>query len=120
MSLTSYNRFVAYMYVPTRCDVPARADGTNWNPSESAFSPANVASGGALGQLWHTSLDGGYIFAEILHVPGLAFASGVQDAVFVATNLNHVYALNAVTGVCTKILLSTYVCSLVLVKSAKL
>ena len=74
--------------------------GTNWNPSETSFTTANVAaSGGTLGQLWRTSLDGGYIFAEILYVPGLAFASGTQDAVFVATNLNHVYALNAGTGV---------------------
>ena len=72
--------------------------GTNWNPSETAFTTANVASGGALGERWHTSLDGGLIFAEILYVPGLAFASGTQDAVFVATNLNHVYALNAGTG----------------------
>ena len=79
-----------------------RADSynTNANLAESALTPANIGDGPNLfGLLFRTPLDGGVIYSGVLHMANLPFANGgVQDGVFVATNLNNVFAVNALSG----------------------
>lgn len=80
-----------------------RADlyNTNSNLNEELLTPANVATGGAFGQLWRTQLNGA-IFTQPLFVPQLSMnlngAAQVHDATFVGTVQNIVYALDANTG----------------------
>jgi hypothetical protein len=69
---------------------------TGWNPSETALTPATVASG-KFGLLAQTTVDD-QVDAQPLFVAGLSIAGGTHDVVYVATESNSVYAIDAHTG----------------------
>jgi outer membrane protein assembly factor BamB len=67
---------------------------TGWNPNETILTPATVPG---LQLLTSVSLDE-QIDAQPLLVPGLAIAGGTHDVLYVATENDTVYALDAATG----------------------
>jgi hypothetical protein len=73
---------------------------TGWNQQETVMTPANVASS-AFGLLHHTPLDD-QIDAQPLVVPGVNITAGKHqgkhDVVYVATEGNTVYAIDAESG----------------------
>jgi hypothetical protein len=70
---------------------------TGWNPNETVLTPANVA-GSSFGVLATATFDGN-VDAQPLIVQGLTIAGqGLHDVVFVATENNSIYALDAYTG----------------------
>src|SRR5581483_6289822 len=70
------------------------AAGTGVNAAETGLTPANVNTA-SFGQRFVASVDG-QVYAQPLVVPGLSFgALGTHDAVFVATEHDSVYALDA-------------------------
>ena len=78
--------------------------GTNANTNEVLLTPANVApggtfpGGGTFGQKWRTTTDGGACYAQVLYLPSVTIGGAAQPTVFIATNNNGVFALNADTG----------------------
>jgi outer membrane protein assembly factor BamB len=75
---------------------------TGWNPAETALTPATVASAG-FGLLAQVKLDE-QVDAQPLYMPGETIAGGVHNVVYVATENNTVYAIDADAGT---VLLST-------------
>jgi len=76
---------------------------TGWNPNETALTPAAV-SGGSFKALQFVTLDD-QVDAQPLLVPSQTIAGqGLHDVVYVATENNSVYALDAASGA---VLLST-------------
>jgi hypothetical protein len=69
---------------------------TGWNSSESTLTPANVNSA-SFGPLFTVKLDD-QVDAEPLVVPGLNIAGGTHDVVYVVTENNTVYAIDANAG----------------------
>jgi len=69
---------------------------TGWNSSESTLTPANVNSS-SFGPLFSVKLDD-QVDAQPLVVPGVNIAGGVHDVVYVATENNTVYAIDADAG----------------------
>jgi hypothetical protein len=74
---------------------------TGWNPSESVLTPANV-NNASFGLLQSVVLDD-QVDAQPLAVPGVAITAGqyqgsTHDVVYVATEGNTVYAIDAHTG----------------------
>ena len=70
---------------------------TGVDPTESALTPATVASGN-FGQLLNLPVDG-HVYAQPLYVPNLAIpGQGTHNVVFVATEYDSVYAFDADTG----------------------
>jgi len=66
---------------------------TGLNPKETVLTPANV-NATKFGKLFTYNLDG-YVFGQPLYVANLSFASGAHNAVYVATENDSVYALDA-------------------------
>jgi hypothetical protein len=69
---------------------------TGWNQSETALTPATVA-GGQFGLLAQTTVDD-QVDAQPLFMAGLSIAGGTHDVVYVATESNSVYAIDAHSG----------------------
>ena len=69
---------------------------TGANTSETILTPANVNSN-AFGKLFTDNLDG-QVYAQPLYVQNLNIAGGTHNVVFVCTENNSVYALDADTG----------------------
>ena len=69
---------------------------TGWNQTETVLTPANVASGN-FGLLTQVALDE-QVDGQPLFVSGLSIAGGTHDTVFVATENNSIYAIDANTG----------------------
>ncbi len=69
---------------------------TGWNSQETVLSPQTV-SWTSFGLLTAVGLDD-QVDAQPLLVPNLFIAGGMHDAVYVATESNSVYALDASTG----------------------
>jgi hypothetical protein len=74
---------------------------TGWNQSETVLTPANVGSS-SFGLLHHVPLDD-QVDAQPLLVPGVTITSGSHqgkhDVVYVATEGNTVYAIDAESGI---------------------
>jgi hypothetical protein len=66
------------------------------NTQETVLTPSNVNST-SFGKIFTTSVDGN-VYAQPLFVPGLTIAGGVHNVVFVATEHDSVYALDAASG----------------------
>ena len=66
---------------------------TGQNLQETQLTPANVGTA-TFGKFYSYPVDG-YVFAEPLYVPGLNIAGGIHNVVFVATEHDMVYALDA-------------------------
>ncbi len=66
---------------------------TGLNPNETVLTPANV-NATKFGKLFTYNLDG-YVFGQPLYVANLTFASGVHNVIYVATENDTVYALDA-------------------------
>lgn len=69
---------------------------TGWNQAETVLTPATVASS-AFGLVAQASLDE-QVDGQALFVSGEQIAGGVHDVVYVATENDTLYALDAVTG----------------------
>jgi outer membrane protein assembly factor BamB len=69
---------------------------TGWNAQEQTLTPA-VVGGRTFGRLAVIGLDG-QVDAEPLYVSGLTIAGGAHDTVFIVTENNTVYAIDANTG----------------------
>jgi outer membrane protein assembly factor BamB len=67
---------------------------TGWNQIESTLTPANV---GRLQRLTTIALDA-QVDAQPLFVPGVTIAGGRHNVLYVATENNTIYALDAATG----------------------
>jgi PQQ enzyme repeat len=69
---------------------------TGWNPNETVLTPSAVASA-SFGQLNVVPLDD-QVDVQPLLVTGRTIAGGQHDVVYVATENNSIYALDATTG----------------------
>lgn len=69
---------------------------TGWTVDERTLTPATVRSG-AFGKLWASSVRG-EIYAEPLVVPGVAVLGRVRTVVYVVTEDDLIYALDASDG----------------------
>ncbi len=70
---------------------------TGQNLTETILTPATVSSA-RFGVLFHTPVDG-YVYAQPLYVPHLTIQNkGARDALFVATEHDSVFAIDASTG----------------------
>jgi outer membrane protein assembly factor BamB len=70
---------------------------TGQNLTETTLTPGNVSSA-QFGMLFRTPVDG-YVYAQPLYVPNLAIhGKSARDTVFVATEHDTVYALDAHSG----------------------
>jgi len=67
---------------------------TGQNLHEYALNAGNVADPTAFGKLFSCALDG-TVYAQPLYVPNLALAGGVHNVVFVVTQNDSVYAIDA-------------------------
>jgi outer membrane protein assembly factor BamB len=69
---------------------------SGWNPRETILTPTTVA-GGSFKKLASVPLDG-QVDAEPLYVARQKIAGGVHDTVYVATENDTIYAIDASTG----------------------
>ncbi len=69
---------------------------TGWNSTETVLTPANVNSS-SFGLLTTVKLDD-QVDAQPLLVPGMSIAGGTHDVVYVVTENNSVYAIDANSG----------------------
>jgi hypothetical protein len=69
---------------------------TGWNSNESTLTPANVNSS-SFGPLFSVKLDD-QVDAQPLVVPAVTIAGGTHDVVYVVTENNTVYAIDANVG----------------------
>ena len=71
---------------------------TGQNTAETILTPANVNSN-QFGKLFTTTLDGGYVYAQPLYMPGVQnIAGGTHNVLYVATEHDSVFALDADSG----------------------
>jgi hypothetical protein len=77
--------------------VNSARDGLNLQ--EYALTTKLVGTSGAFGRLWSCSVDGD-MYAQPLYVANLAIGGGVHNVVFVATEHDSVYALDADSSSC--------------------
>jgi hypothetical protein len=75
-----------------------RYDGANtgWNPLEKTLNTSNVRTA-TFGKKWSAPVDG-QLYAQPLYVAGVKVGHASRDLVFVATEHDSVYALDAATG----------------------
>jgi len=69
---------------------------TGWNAAERKLTPASITAG-AFGKLWTAPVEGD-IYAEPLVLSSLAIRGGLRTVVYVVTEHNLVYALDAADG----------------------
>ncbi len=69
---------------------------TGWNPGERILAPA-LARPGSLRKLWTTAVEG-EIYAEPLVVPGVSVRGSARTVVYVVTERDAAYALDAADG----------------------
>jgi outer membrane protein assembly factor BamB len=69
---------------------------TGWNPAETVLTVETV-NPKTFGQQWATKLDG-QIYGAPLYVSGVVIGGRAYDVVYVATENNYIYALNAESG----------------------
>ncbi len=69
---------------------------TGWNSTEASLTPG-VVTGGSFGLLHQVTLDD-QVDAQPLVVTNLSIAGGTHDVVYVATESNSIYAIDAVSG----------------------
>lgn len=69
---------------------------TGWTADERTLVPSAIRRG-PFGKLWTSEVDGA-IYAEPLVQPGVAVLGRVRTVVYVVTEHNHVYALDAADG----------------------
>jgi hypothetical protein len=69
---------------------------TGWDQTETQLTPSNVG-GSSFGLLKQVKLDE-QVDAQPLFIPGEAIAGGTHDVVYVATENNTVYAIDAESG----------------------
>src|SRR5262249_13309272 len=70
---------------------------TGWNQYETVLNIDNV-NPATFGKLWAKPLDGGRIYTAPLYVSGVMIKGEARSVVYVATETNLVYALDADTG----------------------
>lgn len=71
------------------------------NSLELALSPSTVNSGG-FGKLFSCPIDG-YAYAQPLYVPNVSMTGGTHNVVFVATEMDSVFAFDADTNPCVQL-----------------
>jgi hypothetical protein len=71
------------------------------NNQELVLSPATVNSG-SFGKLFSCPIDG-YAYAQPLYVPNLSINGGAHNVVFVATEMDSVYAFDADSNPCIQL-----------------
>ncbi len=69
---------------------------TNWNRTEPFLTAGNV-NPATFGKLWEKTIAG-QVYSQPLYVSGLPIQGALRDVVFVATENNDVYALDARTS----------------------
>jgi hypothetical protein len=69
---------------------------TGENTSETVLTPANVNSA-TFGKLFTVSVDGS-VYAQTLYIPNVSLNSGTHNVLYVATQHDSVYAIDADTG----------------------
>jgi len=69
---------------------------TGQNTSESILKPSNVNST-TFGKLFTVSVDGS-VYAQPLYIPGVSLSSGTHNVLYVATQHDSIYAIDADTG----------------------
>ena len=69
---------------------------TGQNSQETILTPSNVA-GGQFGRLFTVALDG-FAVAQPLYLPAVSIAGGTHNVLYVATEHDSLYALDADTG----------------------
>ncbi len=67
------------------------------NALETTLTPANVNSG-QFGKLFSVAVDG-YVYAQPLYLSGVAIGGGIHNVLYVATEHDSVYAIDADSGV---------------------
>ena len=67
---------------------------TGLNPNETKLTVAAVTNGANFGKLGSWTLDGS-IYTQPLYVPGVSLGSGTYNVLYVGTENDSVYALNA-------------------------
>ena len=70
--------------------------GTGLQPNELLLTPANVNSS-SFAQVWSASVDGG-VWAQPLYMNGLTIGGSPHNVLFVTTDNDSVYAIDADTG----------------------
>ena len=71
---------------------------TGQNTAETSLTPANVNMN-QFGKLFTTTLDGGYVYAQPLYMPGVQnIAGGTHNVLYVATEHDSVFAIDADNG----------------------
>ena len=76
--------------------VPRAGIRTGQNTSETIFTPSNVNST-AFGKLYTVTVDGA-VYAQALYIPGVSISGGTHNVLYVATEHDSVYAVDADTG----------------------
>jgi hypothetical protein len=89
----------------TRHTNPAR---TGLNAQEYALTPDVISTSGNFGRLFQCSVDGA-MYAQPLYAANLPIANGVHNVVFVATENDSVYAIDADSASCTVYWKSSFV-----------
>src|SRR5438093_10881105 len=69
---------------------------TGQNAQETVLTPANVNSS-QFGKLFSVAVDG-YVYAQPLYLSGLTINAGTHNVLYVATEHDSLYALDANTG----------------------